>query len=41
MTGPAPTRAEVLELAAEYVCPDRVRMLTGLHADLVIGKREG
>lgn len=41
MTGPAPTRREVLQLAEEYVCPDRVRMLTGLHADLVIGKREG
>jgi putrescine aminotransferase len=35
------TRDEVLRLAEEYVCPDRVRMLTGLHADLVIGKREG
>ncbi|GAB3251086.1 class-III pyridoxal-phosphate-dependent aminotransferase [Nocardioides dilutus] len=36
-----PTRQEVLQLAEKYVCPDRVRMLTGLHADLVIGKREG
>jgi acetylornithine/succinyldiaminopimelate/putrescine aminotransferase len=41
MTGLAPTRQEVLQLAEQYVCPDRVRMLTGLHADLVIGKREG
>jgi acetylornithine/succinyldiaminopimelate/putrescine aminotransferase len=41
MTGPAPTRQEVLRLAEQYVCPDRVRMLTGLHADLVIGRREG
>jgi acetylornithine/succinyldiaminopimelate/putrescine aminotransferase len=39
MTGP--TRQEVLELAERYVCPDRVRTLTGLHADLVIGRREG
>lgn len=35
------TRDEVLRLAEQYVCPDRVRMLTGLKADLVIGKREG
>jgi acetylornithine/succinyldiaminopimelate/putrescine aminotransferase len=40
MTRPEPTRGEVLQLAEKYVCPDRVRMLTGLHADLVIGKRE-
>jgi acetylornithine/succinyldiaminopimelate/putrescine aminotransferase len=41
MTGPAPTRQEVLQLAEKYVCPDRVRTLTGLDADLVVGKREG
>ena len=41
MNGPTPTREEVLRLAQEYVCPDRVRTLTALHADLVIGKREG
>jgi acetylornithine/succinyldiaminopimelate/putrescine aminotransferase len=41
VTGEAPTRQEVLRLAERYVCPDRVRTLTGLHADLVIGKREG
>jgi acetylornithine/succinyldiaminopimelate/putrescine aminotransferase len=41
MTPPEPTRGEVLQLAEKYVCPDRVRTLTGLHADLVIGKREG
>lgn len=35
------SRAEVLALAERYVCPDRVRTLTGLHADLVIGRREG
>lgn len=40
MNGPTPTREEVLRLAQEYVCPDRVRTLTALHADLVIGKRE-
>jgi acetylornithine/succinyldiaminopimelate/putrescine aminotransferase len=36
-----PTREEVLRLAEEHVCPDRVRTLTGLQADLVIGRREG
>ena len=40
-TVPALTHQEVLDLAERYVCPDRVRMLTGLHADLVIGRREG
>lgn len=41
MTVREPGRGEVLQLAETYVCPDRVRMLTGLNADLVIGKREG
>ena len=36
-----PTRQEVLRLAEEHVCPDRVRTLVGLGADLVIGRREG
>jgi acetylornithine/succinyldiaminopimelate/putrescine aminotransferase len=35
------TRAETLELAERYVCPDRVRTLRALGVDLVVGKREG
>lgn len=41
MRSMAPTRQEVLRLAEMYVCPDRVRTLTGFHADLVIGRRKG
>ena len=36
-----PTRTEVLDLAERYVCPDRVRTLTALGVDLVVGRREG
>ena len=34
-------RAHVLDTAEHYLCPDRVRTLRGLGADLVIGRREG
>lgn len=34
-------RARVLDTAERYLCPDRVRTLRGLGADLVIGRREG
>jgi acetylornithine/succinyldiaminopimelate/putrescine aminotransferase len=34
-------RAHVLDTAERYLCPDRVRTLRGLGADLVIGRREG
>lgn len=34
-------RESVLDTAERYLCPDRVRTLRGLHADLVIGRREG
>ncbi|MFN8125657.1 MAG: aminotransferase class III-fold pyridoxal phosphate-dependent enzyme [Candidatus Nanopelagicales bacterium] len=35
------TKAQVLELAEKYVCPDRVRFLQGAGIDLVVGRREG
>jgi len=35
------TRAEVLDLAERYVCPDRVRTFNALGAGLVMGRREG
>jgi putrescine aminotransferase len=35
------TRQETLELAERYVCPDRVRTLSALGVDLVVGRREG
>jgi putrescine aminotransferase len=35
------TKDEVLALSRSYVCPDRVRFLTGAGIDLVIGRREG
>jgi putrescine aminotransferase len=35
------TRAAALDLAAEHLCPDRVRTLTSLGADIVMGRREG
>ncbi len=35
------TRAEVLEVAERYVCPNRVRTLQALGVDLVLGRREG
>ncbi len=38
---PALTKADVLALSQQYVCPDRVRFLTGAGIDLVIGRREG
>ena len=34
-------KQHTLELAERYVCPDRVRFLTGAGIDLVIGRREG
>ena len=34
-------KQEALELSQRYVCPDRVRFLTGAGIDLVIGRREG
>ncbi|MFC6238149.1 class-III pyridoxal-phosphate-dependent aminotransferase [Longivirga aurantiaca] len=36
-----PTRAEVLDLAERYACPNRVRTLRALGVDLVVGAREG
>jgi acetylornithine/succinyldiaminopimelate/putrescine aminotransferase len=35
------SKHEVLALAQRYVCPDRVRFLTGAGIDLVIGRRQG
>lgn len=35
------TKADVLRLAEQYVCPDRVRVLTGAGIPIVIGRREG
>ncbi|MCU0294785.1 MAG: aminotransferase class III-fold pyridoxal phosphate-dependent enzyme, partial [Candidatus Nanopelagicales bacterium] len=34
-------KQQALELSQRYVCPDRVRFLTGAGIDLVIGRREG
>ena len=34
-------KQHTLELAERYVCPDRVRFMTGAGIDLVMGKREG
>ena len=39
MTSTAKQRT--LDLAEQYLCPDRVRFLTGAGIDLVIGRREG
>lgn len=39
MTSPA--KQHTLELAERYVCPDRVRVMSGAGIDLVMGKREG
>lgn len=38
MTG---EKRRILDLAARYVCPDRVRTFEALGVDLVIGRREG
>jgi acetylornithine/succinyldiaminopimelate/putrescine aminotransferase len=35
------SREAILDLAERYVCPNRVRTLTALGVDLVIGRREG
>jgi len=35
------TKAQILDLAEQYVCPDRVRFLRNAGIDLVIGRREG
>ena len=32
---------EVLALAARHICPDRVRVFSGMGVDLVVGRREG
>jgi hypothetical protein len=34
-------KQHTLELAERYVCPDRVRVMSGAGIDLVMGKREG
>jgi len=34
-------KQRILDLAAQYVCPGRVRTFQGLGVDLVIGRREG
>jgi len=34
-------KQQTLALAEQYLCPDRVRFLTGAGIDLVIGRREG
>ncbi len=36
-----PSRAAVLALAEQHVCPDRVRTFTALGAGIVMGRREG
>ncbi|MDQ1247357.1 MAG: hypothetical protein QG597_1727 [Actinomycetota bacterium] len=41
MTAAAVTKAEVLELAEQYLCPDRVRTMRTAGIAMVIGRREG
>lgn len=39
--GESESKAQILELAERFVCPDRVRFLQGAGIDLVVGRREG